>query len=83
MPPPMKLTLDMIEPMGGLDSAHWLQCRRYVYDSFLILRRHANLILNLFTLMQNASIPDIAIEPERAAAKIQVCSAPDLVTTTV
>lgn len=72
MPPPIKLTESMIEPMGGQQSAHWHQCRQFCFESFLILRRHANLILNLFALMQDASIPDIALEPERATAKVEV-----------
>jgi phosphatidylinositol 3-kinase len=33
--------------------------------------RHANLILNLFSLMVDASVPDIALEPDKAVQKVQ------------
>ena len=32
--------------------------------------RHANLILNLFSLMVDADIPDIALEPDKTVKKI-------------
>ena len=32
--------------------------------------RSSNLILNLFTLMVNANIPDIAIEPDKSVKKV-------------
>lgn len=35
------------------------------------LLRHANLILNLFSLMVDASVPDIALEPDKAVKKVQ------------
>ena len=36
------------------------------------LFRYANLILNLFSLMVDASIPDIALEPDKTVRKVQV-----------
>lgn len=33
--------------------------------------RHANLMLNLFSLMVDASVPDIALEPDKAVKKVQ------------
>ncbi|KPJ11468.1 Phosphatidylinositol 3-kinase catalytic subunit type 3 [Papilio machaon] len=36
-----------------------------------LLRRHANLMLNLFSLMVDASVPDIALEPDKAVKKVQ------------
>ena len=44
-----------------------LQC----YTAFLSLRRYANLILNLFSLMVDASVPDIALEPDKTVQKVQ------------
>merc|ERR550517_2248120 len=41
------------------------------YTAFLYLRRHANLILNLFGLMVEASVPDIALEPDKTVRKVQ------------
>ncbi|EFX81286.1 hypothetical protein DAPPUDRAFT_29003, partial [Daphnia pulex] len=33
--------------------------------------RHANLILNLFAMMVDASVPDIALEPDKTVCKVQ------------
>ena len=45
---------------------------RECYTAFLYLRRHANLILNLFGLMVDANVPDIALEPDKTVKKVQV-----------
>ena len=58
----MKLSSEMIDGFGGKNSDHWAEFRKECYTAFLSLRRHANLILNLFSLMVDASVPDIAIE---------------------
>lgn len=42
----------------------------YITTAFCILRRHANLIINLFSLMLDAGIPDIAVEKEKAVQKV-------------
>ena len=68
----MKLTKEMIEGMGGFNSQHFQEFRTLCYTGFLHLRRHANLLLNLFALMVDASIPDIALEPDKAVSKVQV-----------
>ncbi|KAI8873740.1 phosphatidylinositol 3-kinase [Ramicandelaber brevisporus] len=71
-PPPMKLCKEMIEAMGGEQSPLFQQqFRSYCYTAFGILRRSANLILNLLSLMVDAGIPDIAVEPDRAVLKVQ------------
>lgn len=72
LPPPMKLTREMIDGLGGYGGEQWHQLRNLCYTAFLHLRRHANLILNLFSLMVDASIPDIAIEPDKAVRKVEV-----------
>ncbi|KNC76754.1 hypothetical protein SARC_10762, partial [Sphaeroforma arctica JP610] len=69
--PPMKLTKEMIEGMGGATSAEYKKFTSNCYNAFLILRRSANLILNLFNLMTTANIPDIAAEPDKCVAKIE------------
>jgi len=33
--------------------------------------RYANLFLNLFSLMVDASVPDIALEPDKAVKKVE------------
>ncbi|XP_028131166.1 phosphatidylinositol 3-kinase catalytic subunit type 3 isoform X2 [Diabrotica virgifera virgifera] len=71
LPPPMKLSKEMVEAMGGVHSEHFQQFRKLCYTAFLHLRRHANLMLNLFSLMVDASVPDIALEPDKAVRKVQ------------
>uniref|UniRef100_A0A1B6DM67 Phosphatidylinositol 3-kinase catalytic subunit type 3 n=1 Tax=Clastoptera arizonana TaxID=38151 RepID=A0A1B6DM67_9HEMI len=71
LPPPMKLSKEMVEAMGGVTSEHFNEFRKLCYTTFLHLRRHANLILNLFALMVDASVPDIALEPDKAVKKVQ------------
>lgn len=71
LPPPMKLSKEMVEAMGGVNSEHFHEFKKQCYTAFLHLRRHANLILNLFALMVDASVPDIALEPDKAVKKVQ------------
>lgn len=71
LPPPMKLSKEMVEAMGGVNSDHYHAFRKLTYTAFLHLRRHANLMLNLFSLMVDASVPDIALEPDKAVKKVQ------------
>ncbi len=37
----------------------------------LILLRSANLILNLFSLMLDSGVPDIALEPDKTVQKVR------------
>lgn len=71
LPPPMKLSKEMVEAMGGTDSEHYNEFRKLCYTAYLHLRRNANVILNLFSLMVNANVPDIALEPDKAIKKVQ------------
>lgn len=71
LPPPMKLSKEMVEGMGGMQSDQYQEFRKQCYTAFLHLRRYANLILNLFTLMVDANIPDIALEPDKTVKKVQ------------
>ncbi|XP_018579245.1 phosphatidylinositol 3-kinase catalytic subunit type 3 isoform X2 [Anoplophora glabripennis] len=71
LPPPMKLSKEMVDAMGGVNSEHYQEFRKLCYTAFLHLRRHANLMLNLFSLMVDASVPDIALEPDKAVRKVQ------------
>lgn len=71
LPPPMKLSKEMVEAMGGTNSDHFHDFKKLCYTSFLALRRSANLILNLFSLIIDASIPDIALEPDKTVKKVQ------------
>ena len=40
LPPPMKLTKEMIEAMGGGQSVHFTQFRQYCHTAYLVLRRY-------------------------------------------
>nr|XP_023013306.1 phosphatidylinositol 3-kinase catalytic subunit type 3 isoform X1 [Leptinotarsa decemlineata] len=71
MPPPMKLSREMVDAMGGVNAEHFQEFRKLCYTAFLHLRRHANLMLNLFSLMVDTSVPDIALEPDKAVRKVQ------------
>ncbi|KAJ3177704.1 Phosphatidylinositol (PI) 3-kinase [Irineochytrium annulatum] len=68
-PPPMKLSKEMIEVMGGADSPAYQRFKSFCFIAFNSLRKSANLIFNLFSLMVNANVPDIAIEPDKAVLK--------------
>eukprot|EP00850_Spirogloea_muscicola_P004644 SM000020S05994 [mRNA] locus=s20:381175:386922:+ [translate_table: standard] len=70
-PPPMKLCKEMVEAMGGADSTHYSRFKSYCCEAYNILRKSANLIMNLFHLMAGANIPDIALDPEKAILKLQ------------
>ncbi|KAJ3163607.1 Phosphatidylinositol (PI) 3-kinase [Geranomyces michiganensis] len=70
-PPPMKLSREMVEAMGGASSQSYQKFKSYCVVAFNSLRKNANLILNLFSLMINANVPDIAIEPDKAVVKVQ------------
>ncbi|XP_065188774.1 phosphatidylinositol 3-kinase catalytic subunit type 3-like [Sycon ciliatum] len=70
-PPPMKLNKEMVEGMGGHGSAEYHRFRRHCYQAFLTLRREANLILNLWEVMTEANIADIAQEPDKTVQKVQ------------
>ena len=69
-PPPMKLCKEMVEAMGGASSPHYQYFRSFCFSTFSILRKNSNLILNLFGLMVDANIKDIAIEPDKAVMKV-------------
>ncbi|KRY20820.1 Phosphatidylinositol 3-kinase catalytic subunit type 3 [Trichinella patagoniensis] len=71
LPPPIKLTKEMVEAMGGLRSIYWREFVKFMYTAFLLLRRHVNLFVNIFALMVQSSLPDIASEPEKAVSKLQ------------
>eukprot|EP00095_Tigriopus_kingsejongensis_P011227 snap_masked-scaffold836_size90567-processed-gene-0.9 protein:Tk11227 transcript:snap_masked-scaffold836_size90567-processed-gene-0.9-mRNA-1 annotation:"phosphatidylinositol 3-kinase catalytic subunit type 3" len=71
MPSPMKLSKEMVEAFGGTTSEHYQDFRKQCNTAFLSLRRYSNVILNLFSLMVDASVPDIALEPDKTVRKVQ------------
>ncbi|KAJ6021972.1 Phosphatidylinositol 3-kinase [Penicillium herquei] len=69
--PMMKLCKEMVEGMGGTTSPHYLQFKQHCFTAYTTLRKSANLILNLFSLMVDANIPDIRVEPDKAVLKVK------------
>jgi phosphatidylinositol 3-kinase len=45
LPPPMKLSKEMVEAMGGVHSEHYQQFRKLCYTTFLHLRRSGTLLM--------------------------------------
>jgi len=69
--PAMKLSKEMVEAMGGSGSEHYRQFKQYCFLAYTALRKSSNLILNLFSLMVDANIPDIKLEPDKAVLKVK------------
>lgn len=70
-PPLMKLPIQVIDGMGGLNHENFDIFKNYCFITYTTLRKNSNLILNLFQLMLDANIPDIQIDPNRAVEKVQ------------
>jgi phosphatidylinositol 3-kinase len=69
--PAMKLCKEMVDGMGGSDSKYWHSFKQYCFTAYTTLRKSSNLILNLFSLMVDANIPDIKFEPDKAVFKVK------------
>ena len=65
-----KLCQEMVEGMGGKDSVHYSEFQEYCCEAYNILRKSANLILNLFALMVDGNIQDID-QGEKSIVKVQ------------
>ena len=61
----------MVEGMGGESSIHYHRFKELACEAYNILRKSANLILNLFNLMLDADIHDISIERDKTILKVQ------------
>ena len=69
--PAMKLCKEMVEGMGSASSPHYAAFKSYCFTAYTTLRKSSNLILNLFSLMVDANIPDIKVEPGRVVEKVR------------
>lgn len=69
--PAMKISKEMVEAMGGTSSEQYRQFKQYCFLAYAALRKSSNLILNLFSLMVDANIPDIKLEPDKAVVKVK------------
>jgi len=70
-PPMIKLPIQLIDGMGGINSENYRQFRSYCFTAFTTLRKSANLILALFNLMTESTIPNIALERDQAVSKVE------------
>ena len=69
--PLMKLCKEMVEGMGGTNSKEYLQFKQYCFTAYTTLRKSSSLVLNLFSLMVDANVPDIKVEPDKAVLKVK------------
>src|SRR5947207_12184192 len=69
-PAQMKLSREMVDGMGGTSSPYYSQFKSFCFTAYTTLRKSSNLILNLFSLMVDANIPDILFEPDKAVIKV-------------
>ncbi|KKY23255.1 putative phosphoinositide 3-kinase [Diplodia seriata] len=69
--PLMKLDNLMIAGMGGPQHDNFTAFKNYCFTAYTTLRKQSSLILNLFSLMRDANIPDIKIERDKAVWKVQ------------
>lgn len=69
--PAMKLCKEMVDGMGGSSSPQYDQFKQYCFTTYTTLRKSSNLILNLFSLMVDANIPDIKLEPDKVVLKVK------------
>ena len=71
-PPPFRLTREMAEAMGYPDKDNWNKnFKTKCCQAFNCLRKSAALILSLMTLMKDAGISDLKIDPDTALLKMQ------------
>ena len=62
LPPPFRLTREMVEAMGGIESSEYQLFCSLACQAYNILRKYAGLILNLLHLMSDAGIEDLPSE---------------------
>jgi len=67
LPPAFRLTREMVEGMGGMDSAEYRQFCSLACQAFNALRKSAGLVLNLLHLMSDAGIEDLSNNPSADA----------------
>ena len=59
MPPPFRLSKGMVDAMGGIESEGFVKFGKNCCQAFNWLRKSANVILNLISLMGDSGIPVI------------------------
>ena len=71
MPPPFRLTPQMVEAMGGEEHENFVRFKRYCSQAYNCFRDNANLILTLLGLMVDAGIKDLAADPASVLGKVE------------
>ncbi|QPG74565.1 hypothetical protein FOA43_001896 [Brettanomyces nanus] len=72
-PPLMKLPIQVIEGMGGLNDDNYQKFCNYCFITYLTLRRNASIVLNLFQLMINTPIPALqTIDKNNESEKMEI-----------
>lgn len=72
LPPPFRFTKSMADAMGGEDSETYGRFKTYCCQSYNWLRKSANLILNLLSLMGDAGINDISKRSDLSKVLLKV-----------
>lgn len=67
LPPAFRLTREMVEGMGGLESTEYRQFCSLACQAFNALRKNAGLVHNLLYLMSDAGIEDLSNNPSADA----------------
>lgn len=67
LPPAFRLTREMVEGMGGMESSEYRQFCSLACQAFNALRKSAGLVLNLLHLMSDAGIEDLSHNPSADA----------------
>lgn len=60
LPPPFRLTREMVDGMGGIGSAEYKSFCSLAVQAYNLLRKNAALVLNLLHLMADAGIEDLS-----------------------
>lgn len=63
--PLIKISKEMIEGLGGTNSTHYAQFRAHCFTAYTTLRKSSALVLNLFALMVQSSVPDLRMVEEQ------------------
>ncbi|CAD2219740.1 Phosphoinositide 3-kinase family, accessory domain (PIK domain)/Phosphatidylinositol 3- and 4-kinase, putative [Angomonas deanei] len=72
-PPPMKITSEMIVLLGEPEGEHHLNFTTYCGGIYNVIRKNADLILNLLTLMVHAAdLPQLAAPDDQVDPRINV-----------
>lgn len=69
--PLIKLPLQLIEGMGGLEHENYNLFKNHCFIAYMTIRKNINLLLGLFYLMLDSSIPDIRSDPQRGFEKFK------------